>query len=362
MTLEEAKERTILTGQWNFNTNEIIPGQFVHLGYIEDSNSLSSHTFKYGSKTQKYVNKDNDEKLGTYANGQTKFGQALGKVRDSEKYQQALAGSRATTPFDIGDGHIVKIGSYKINWRDDKSLAKDFENATNQELDIRRRHGFGKDASEYKDDDWRHNYGGTGERRVTDPRYANNGSKYQNYLGGGFYANIDDANKIAARQNLASDSKNLQSSQWYFADENGELEKLDKEMMKFLIGSFGKPAVDKAVAEVSEEEASFKAEMSDLNSYRNLVNKQFLMSNILYIVATVRHPDGSVEPVTWINTEIVKEFPYIQWGELSHVIQNAAKAIVLEPVAEQKTYYLSQKEINEIVNKVAHARVEKMQK
>lgn len=316
--LLEAEDRKIGSNPFDFLMKNYIPnGSFVSIGYIKDDE------IKFGPKTQKRINPENDAKLTDWIKRMqpSKFRDALIAFQESEKYQLALAGKAKTAPFDFaaGDCHVIKINRFIMNWRNAQSLAKWYGTRSEAEKKVRAKYGFGGMEDEYAPDDWRRKHGGIGINREIKAK-GRQGNRYGDEINNsGFYANLDDPNKISIR--LIENPRAYAEPVWLFVDSEGNIEDLDKELMGFLIYSYKAPAkaVADAMVEISEDEKNFLAELQSIKNWGKHENT-LLLNKILYFTGTTIREDGSKEPFTWLNKDVIAgndegiagTFPYLR--------------------------------------------------
>ena len=191
------------------------------------------------------------------------------------------------------------------------------------------KHGFGKDDSEYAEDDWRRNHKGTGRYPVSNAK-GNQGNPYKNpieskfkkdgeFVNTGFYSHIDDPIKIAIRQ--VANPRASKTSLWYFFDETGNAYEMDKDLMAFLMYASKSSNVKDEVKEMNAEEKAF---MDDLQTIKNIDKKEMTMAmeNILYLTGTSVDEAGNKEPFTWLNDDKITElYPYFTPELLNGIIK-----------------------------------------
>lgn len=304
-----------------FAMNKIKNGWTVAIGYLmtPDETNLT-----FGPRTRKYNIAQNDEKLAEIIEKYegTEWAEKLKEIRESPKYQAALQSGKSA-PFDLGGCTIIKIGRYNFNWRDKEANARDWERRDNMELDIRRKYGFGKDESEYAENDWRRNpkYGGVGVRRVV--KSGTQGiARYQGEHDT-LYTHIDNNGKMAIRQQLAQ--RNGDHSKWYFVDEAGVMSELPKEVVDFLRFAYKdvknkKGEVD--INQMEEDERNFMAEIEAFNKKKNSEIKTMVLERILYIVATTVNSQGEHEPVAYVNDKSIYDtYKFLNKAEMMKVIR-----------------------------------------
>lgn len=290
--------------------NYIPNGSFVSIGYIKDDE------IKFGPTSKKYITPENDRQLTKWIEDlqPSKFRDALMDFQNSERYQQALTGKVKTAPFDFkgGDCHVIKINRFIMNWRNGKSLASWYKKRSDKEDQVRAKYGFGGIDDEYAPDDWRRKYGGTGIKRQLKAT-GRQGNRYKDELmDTGFYANVDDPNKLAIR--LIENPAASQDPVWYFVDGEGNIEILNNELMGFLAfaykGSRVKQVAD-AIIDINEDEKAFLEELHNIPNWNKQERTQ-LFDKILYFTGTSLDQYGNKEPFTWLNKQvIIKTFPYL---------------------------------------------------
>lgn len=304
-----------------FAMNKIKNGWTVAIGYLmtPDETKLT-----FGPRSRKYNIAQNDEKLAEIIekyNG-TDWAEKLKEIRESSKYQAALETGKSA-PFDLGDCTIIKIGRYNFNWRDKEANARDWERRDNMELDIRRKYGFGKDDTEYAENDWRRNpkYGGVGIRRVI----ASGKQGIARYQGDHdtLYTHIDNNGKMAIRQQLAQ--RNGDQSKWYFVDGTGVMSELPNEVVNFLRFAYKQVKTSDGTVDIDqmeEDERNFKAEIEALQKKNSNEIKTLLMDRILYMVATAVNIHGEHEPVAYVNDKSIYDaYPFLDKDEMMKVIR-----------------------------------------
>jgi hypothetical protein len=331
-----------------FMVNKLGNGKFVDVGYLMTS---AETKLTYGPRTRKYVRPEVDEKLGEYIEqyAGTPWAAKLEEIRNTPKYQKALT-TGGSTPMDFGGCNIIKLGRYKINWRDQESNARDWERRDNMELDIRRKYGFGNDEDSYGESDWHRKpaYGGTGVRRVI--ASGKQGiAKYQGGLHDTLYTSDDG--KMAIRQQLAL--KNGDKSVWFFVDELGKMTEMPKDVIYFLMNSFKQvKTVDGVVdlEEIEEDERNFKAELQALREKNQREIKQFLMERVLYIAGTTTRPDGEKISVAYVNDQsIYNDYPFLKKSEVNKIIAPWIKLADGELLDESFQPFGKSKRLNESV-------------
>ena len=303
-----------------FAMNKIKNGWTVAVGYLMTPTETK---LTYGPSTKKYNIAQNDAQLAALIEKYkgTPWAAKLDEIRQSPKYQAAMISGKSA-PFDLGGCNIIKIGRYNFNWRDKEANARDWERRGNMELDIRRRYGFGKDESEYAENDWRRNpkYGGLGVRRVISSGKQGI-AKYQGDHDT-LYTHIDNNGKIAIRQQLAQ--RNGDQSKWYFIDEAGIMTEMPKEAIYFLRDAYKHVKTSDGVADLEkmeEDERNFKREIKELRDKNKHEIKQLLMERIIYMVATTVNNQGEHEPVAYVNDQTIYEtYDYLNKTEMMKVI------------------------------------------
>ena len=315
-------ERHIGKNPFDFLSTKFIPnGWWVSIGYIND------HEISWGPKTRKSNIKDNDLQLTQYIESlpEGKFKQALIDFQNSPKYQSALETGK-TAPFNIeGDVHIIKIGRFRVNWRNPDSFAKINAARNDAEQRIRAKHGFGKDEDSYPEDDWRRKYNGVGTRPISQ-HHGKQGNPYKAIGNSGFYAHIDNPDKISLRQ--ISNPKASDDPIWLFIDADGNVEYLDYKLMAWLSYAYKGKRVKEEIKEISQEEQDF---LNDLKTIKYNPEMTMLLDNILYLTGTTIDSNKQKEPFTWLNDDRIKElYPYIKVDELNKIIQKCIKKSTIE--------------------------------
>lgn len=320
--LESNAPRKITNDPMEFFTmNRIKNGWTVAVGYLmtPDETKLT-----FGPKGRKSNIAANDAQLAEYIEkySDRPWAAKFQAIRETPKYQAALESGK-TCPFDLGDCVIIKIGRYNINWRDKAANAKDWERRANQELEIRRKYGFGRDEADYPEDDWHRkpSYGGVGVRRQIS---GNRGiSRYQDQGDHDtLYTHIDNNGKIAIRQQLAQSKGN--KSVWYFVDENGMMSEMPNDFIYFLMNAYKAIKTSEGsvnLAELAQEEKDFIAELKAYNERQNKEIKTLLLDRMLYMVATAVDLQGQHVPVAYINDKSIYDaYPYLNKSEMNRVI------------------------------------------
>jgi hypothetical protein len=322
-------ERHIGKNPFDFLTKNVIPnGSFVSIGYVNDHviGPQESADFRWGPRTQKKITAENDAKLTEYISKlpECGFKTALINFQKSAKYQTALATGK-TAPFNIdGEVHVIMIGRHTFNWRDNKAFAK-FNKARNDaEIQVRSKHGFGKPEDEYAADDWRWNYRGVGLYPISKHK-GNQGNPYKDPIFGnsGFYAHLEDPNKIAIRQ--VANPRASKKPIWLFIDADKKVTYLDNEVMAYLTYLYKKEKVKKEVREITQEEKDFVAELESIKDFHTK-EKTMPIDNILYFTGTTVDAQKQKEPFTWLNDDKIAElYPYIDRTELDSIIRKCVK-------------------------------------
>lgn len=345
--LLEAAGRQIGSNPFDFFMKNYIPnGAFVSIGYIKDDE------IKIGPTTKKRITPENDAQLTEWIKkmNPSKFRDALIAFQNSEKYQMALEGKVKTAPFYFatGDCHIIKINRFIMHWRNGQSLAKWYGTRSDAEKRVRAKHGFGNPEDSYAEDDWRRKHGGVGINREIKAT-GRQGNRYRDEINGsGFYANLDDPSKISIR--LIENPKAYKKAVWLFVDSEGNVEDLDNELMGFLIYSYkaAAKAVADAIQEINQDEQAF---LDDLQSIKNWGKHEntLMLDKILYLTGTTIAEDGSKEPFTWLNKDIIAgndesglvgTYPYLR-KEVDNIISRFVK---------QDTVELEKKNKDELLN------------
>lgn len=341
----EVKPRLIGGNPFNFMMQNYIPnGSFVSIGYIKDDE------FKIGPTTQKRITPENDAKLTEWIKSlaPSKFRNALVDFQNSEKYQLALEGKVKTAPFFFvgGDCHVIKVNRFIMNWKNAEALAKWYGTRSDAEKKVRAKYGFGGPEDEYAEDDWRRKHGGIGINREIKAK-GRQGNRYGDEIQNtGFYANLDNPNKLSIR--LIENPKAYADPVWLLVDGEGNIEVLNNELMGFLISSYKAAArkVATSMEEISADEQAFLAELQSIKNWGKHENT-LLLDKILYFTGTTIKEDGTKEPFTWLNKDIIAgnddgvigTFPYLR---------NAINKIV-DRFIKQDTKTLEQKNKEELL-------------
>lgn len=337
INLNEAMvERRIGKNPFDFlHANKIPNGTFVSLGYFND------HAISFGPKTKKVINPDNDSKLVNYLSGKgldgnPRFKSQLQAFKDSEKYAAALAGEKRTSaPLDLsGECHIVKIGKYTVNWRDEEHLAAFYNDQEAARIALRRKYGFGNPDDSYEENDWHRNPNHGGTSQYAKAKRNSSGQVYVDpYEDTGFYRSIVDPEKLAFRQIMNPKVKG-NSSIWLFIDSDGTVEYIDKELMNFLRYNYSRVNAEKQVEEeikdMCDEEREFIQELENLEK-SELSERTFLLENVIYLTGTVTKPNGEEEAFMWRNDDVVESnYPYMSPATLEEIIDRMARKAAIE--------------------------------
>ena len=343
-------ERHIGKNPFDFLSKNIIPnGSFVSIGYVND------HVISWGPKTRKSITPVNDKQLTQYIDQlpDGKFKTTLINFQESDKQQAALASGK-TAPFNIeGDVHIVKIERFIVNWKNPESFAKFYGDRTDAEQQVRVKHGFGKDESEYPEDDWRRKYKGVGSRPVSGIK-GKQGNPYRAIGSTGFYGHVDEPNKVSIRQ--IGNPKASKKPIWLFIDADGTVSYMDNELMAWL--SYAYKSTRKVKEEIdlmTQEEKDF---LNDLKAIKNFDKSEMtlLLDNILYLTGTTVDDSKNKEPFTWINDDKISElYPYVNQKEWNNIVHKCVKMSNTETtnmnesfnIAFKKTYL---RKLNEKLN------------
>ena len=224
-----------------------------------------------------------------------------------------------------------------MHWRNGQSLAKWYGTRSDAEKKVRAKHGFGNPDDTYPEDDWRRKHGGTGINREITAK-GRQGNRYRDEINGsGFYANLDDSSKISIR--LIENPKAYKKAVWLFVDGEGNVEDLDNELMGFLIYSYkaAAKAVADAVQEINQDEQAFLDELQSIKNWGKHENT-LMLDKILYLTGTTIAEDGSKEPFTWLNKDIIAgndesglvgTYPYLR-KEIDNIISRFVKQDTVE--------------------------------
>ena len=306
-----------------FLVKNIIPNNlFVSIGYFHDS------ALGYGPKTRKKVTKDNDATLTGYINGEElinspRFKKHLQAFVDSDKYKQVLTGERNSAPMDIpGDVHIIKISRTVIRWMQNKRFLSQYGKWAREEQDIRARHGFGKSPDEYSDTDWHHkvDYRGIDIEPGKIDIEGKHRQRFNKSVGqSGLFTADDEPNRYAIRQ--FTDLSLAERPEWYFIDEDGEAERLNNNLLRFLNTAYSQHKVKEAIQEISEDEKAFLDDIQKLQD-KSKSECLYYLENVLYITGTSLTPEGDKEPFTWVNTDMIyKKYPWLDRKFLNSIIE-----------------------------------------
>lgn len=307
--------RKIGKNPYKFLSMNVIPnGSFVSIGYIND------HVIK----KQMSVNAADDEQLTAYIESlpNSKFRDHLISFQNSPKYQNALAGKGKQAPFNIsGDTHIIKLGRFIVNWRDNQAFAKFYGDRGEAEQRVRANHGFGYADEDYPEDDWRRKYGGVGVnrrlKRNTGNQYIplSDGNAPGFYVYGGENEDIKKIEREQRKDRLAirqiANPKSSPDPIWLFVDADGHIEYLDNKLMSWLTYAYKRPVAAKEVEVINQEEQEF------LNDLKNIKNwgrpeKTMLLDNILYFVGTTVDSAKNKQAFCWLNDDRILElYPYL---------------------------------------------------
>lgn len=310
-----------------FLVKNVIPNNlFVSIGYFHDS------ALGYGPKTRKKVTKENDEKLRGYINGEElinspRFRKRLQAFTDSDKYQQVLSGERNSAPMDIeGDVHIIKISRTVIRWMQNSRFLSQYWKWAQEEQDIRSRHGFGNSPEMYDESDWRRkpDYRGIdivpAKTERAEKYKQNSDRRYNKSVGqSGLFTTEDNPNKYAIRQ--FTDLSLTERPEWYFIDEDGEAERLNNNLLRFLNTAYSQHKVKEAIQEISDDEKAFLADIKKLQE-KSKQECAYYLENVLYITGTSLTPHGDKEPFTWVNTDMIYEkYPWLDRKFINSIIE-----------------------------------------
>ena len=303
-------ERCIGYDPFDFLMKHIIPdGSFVSIGYLKDSE------INTGPRGKNYITPKNDAELTDMINKMKDdiFKSSLIKFQQSKAYQDALAGKRLTAPYDLEGCHLVKISRHLVNWKSPKALAKFYGTRAEAIGDTRVKHGFGDFPEEYDEDDWRHEYGGTG-------RYERSKSVGRQHL------KKDDKPKydnVYLRQvyNFEATKKAKLEDFWLFIDTNDNYYPLNKQSLEWFAKAFKQPKIPKAIRQIEQEEQAF---LNDLNQIGNLDKTEckLILDNILYLTGTTVDKNKKKEPFIWLNDKVIaKQFPYLSQKKWETIIR-----------------------------------------
>ena len=313
-------ERHIGNNPFDFLSKNIIPnGSFVSIGYVND------HEISWGPRTKKKITPTNDAQLTQYIEQlpEGKFKNALIAFQESDKYQAALATGK-TAPFNIdGDVHIVKIGRFIVNWKNPESFAKFYADRSDAEQQVRVKHGFGKDDTEYPEDDWRRKHAGVGSRPMSKAT-GRQAAEYKSIGGSGFYTHPEDPNKLYIRQ--IGNPKASPKPIWLFIDADGTVSYMDNKLMAWLTYAYkSSRTVKDEMEEISQEEQDF---LNDLKAIKNMDKSEMkmILDNVLYLTGTTIDDNKVKEPFTWINDDKISElYPYVNKDEWNKVVRKCVK-------------------------------------
>lgn len=223
---------------------------------------------------------------------------------------------------------IIQLTRYTIKYMTPEGLGKSYSDMSDKEIELRRKHGFGKD---YPEDDWRwkkgprggYTYGGAGERPIA----GKGGSSYVEKMGDfPLYGDVDKEGKsridpetgyqrMALRQNVAEHVA-IMDSQYFLVDTDGKTYpvtyKFANLFLKEILNQSKK--TESSVKELEKEEEEFANELKVIKAQH--ISKQFIDSKIAYITATVIDDETKEKkPIYFINDrinipEITVDFDY----------------------------------------------------
>lgn len=365
-----------------FGVNTIPNGSFISVGYLippvdAPTGNKSADIFQGGSRSRKYNIPANDDILVSYIEkyAGTAFAEKMEEIRQSPKYQAALESgdNNKIVPFDLGNCRFIKIGRYNINWRNEELNAKDWGKRTNKVWDLRKKYGFGKDESDYPENDWRRKpkYSGTGimpklGRQIADDdeefktefldadevsnRNANakwstpnQGIASYQPTGYGLYAH-HDSGRLAIRQQVAQVRPG--ASRWYFVDEEGDMTEISRECANWLCNAY------KQTKEVEAMEAEEKAYVNELNALEELDNaqiKQLILDRIIYMVGSTKNANGEREPIAYVNDKsLYSEYPYLNPEVMNGIISQWVKVSTKDVMELNEAIYTGKFKSNKL--------------
>lgn len=349
-----------------FFSRKIVPGQFVTVGYVKDSNVESPKIL--GQKNNIADNDDElQEYLDEYAN--TLWAQDFAGITMDSGYQAALNGTKKTAKFEI-DGEIIRVQRFTYQWRDPRNFGKAFDKEAEEMLQARAKYGFGQGFADeelgiedpdewYDEDDWRRKpkYMGTGLRQRGLKKNGSSGYRFSTPAPG-LYAysgtdpdkmhNMAIRNMLDPRQNSGSPEEMKKSgykSVYYYVAPNGTMEEMPDDFVNFV--RYAYKGVRNTKAAQAEEMGAEEKEFNELISaiQKKYAEKQqptdLLFDQILYITASPiewnekawKKVDGKRvqtpgKPMVFVNNRaLYKTFPFLKAREMNKVIGNFCTSI-----------------------------------
>lgn len=322
-----------------FNTIDIGKGFWVSLGYIQNYDL----TKIYPDKNRMSFNNE----FSKIDKGSRLYGK-MNKFMNSSEFLsptgRKYAGLNSMKSHDFNS--VLLTASYTFNWGDIVSLAKSYQARNEEEMQIRKKYGFGKDESEYPEDDWRRNpnYGGLGLMPQKEPKRKNpDGSEvkspYTNKANTEINLFRDNDTYGNDRMSTRKDGTEYQKhafkfslndvkKQWktyYLIDNNGEIDGVENNLAYL----FSKPTASKKAdleSIINNDEKEFAKEMNEYIKKCDMSTKIWLLDNIAYIVGTGydKQTGELLQGARWTNPNIIEMFPdSIKRDELDTIISNA---------------------------------------
>lgn len=366
-----------------FQENNLKSGSFVSLGYF---NKVEIPKRIYPSainkeKANQLLQMDDDGDWKEHIRGMinnpiwddTMQGRVLNKSKKVKNYieQSDILG-------DISG--IIKFSRYTFNFQDRSSLGKSFGTQREKEIELRRKYGFGKDAEEYDETDWRLKKG-TGDRLkyrghtlepLVDLKDVNKGSSYKDTMGdlpiwgdvdmSGDVRNDDTLNtqRLSLRQNISSNLKR-EESKYFLVKTDGSMVSVPKDFVRFLEKDV-KQKIDRAVEELQDEERQFVEELKELQS--KFFVTQFILNKIAFFVGTVENEKTKEkEKIVFFNKDInllddnrdinkeeLYNFLKTQFTVSTEEVDDTINESILKEVIKKslKNYIKEEKMLNEI--------------
>ena len=336
--------RDTYTDLGTFLSEVNLGSSFVGLGYIQGYEAkkiypTNPETNSYGM-TQADLIRHGFSKMEPSARGYGKLDAMLKDPEFTNPTGRLYAGNRSMkAPHFAG---VIKITNYVFNWGGANDW-KSFRSAYHKSVeDTRTKFGFGKQDSDYPQNDWHRNpmYHGIGAQpdfnggdrnsyaMALDPKNSlygfsdgNNMPVYSTRPNGTQYQ------KTAFRFGLKNIDK--QWARYCLVDNHGEIDDIDKSLGPIL-GKIPGGFTDlrkKITAQMSQDEQDFINAISEIESNHELAKKTWLVDNIAYIVAGELNPKtGMRRYVRWINPDIViDKFP-VNPQELQDVVDKEIAA------------------------------------
>lgn len=261
----------------------------------------------------------------------TKSGQILLKGKKEPK-----------THFDIESkfSSIIQFNRYVLNYQNRAALAKNFQMQKDAEMELRRKHGFGKPEDQYSADDWRRKlntkgkpeYRGVGVEPLIHPSDANKGSSYLDKMGDfPLYGDVDmegnpkidpetGLQRMSLRQNVSTGLLK-QNTDYFLVDEQGNLNPISYKFVNFFSKYLKKPG-EEGVEELGAEERAFKTELENITKkYKPMT---FITERLAYLTATVEDDKTKEKKPIYFyndNLDVLQEYPVNMQQLQNHINQ-----------------------------------------